>query len=236
MTTYASRLHHYGWAIVVAGAAGAGLTAAAPLAAQNPNAGQMAEQYAQNAKANAQLMHQYTWQMRVSLSYKGEDQDPMLYQMNWDASGNLQKTLISAPPEEKKRHGIRKHVAESEISDFKKWMSGLMDLVKQYMTPNPGQMMDFYSKATITPSPSGGAAAMESGFIQAGDKVTFFMDPATKQPTKFTFETTYTGDPVSGTVNYAQVPGGPKYASQTTVNVPAKQVITTIENFNFVKQ
>ena len=217
-------------------AVAAAATLAAPLTAQNPNAGEMAEQYAQNAKANAQLMHQYTWQMRVSLSYKGEDQDPMLYQMNWDASGNLQKTLISAPPEEKKRHGIRKHVAESEISDFKKWMSGLMDLVKQYMTPNPGQMMDFYSKATITPAPSGGAAAMESGFIQAGDKVTFYMDPATKQPTKFTFETTYTGDPVSGTVNYAQVPGGPKYASQTTVNVPAKQVITTIENFNFVKQ
>lgn len=231
MQQFTSRLQLPGWAVVVAAAA-----VVAPLAAQNPDAGQMAEQYAQNAKANAELTHQYTWQMRVSLTYKGEAQDPQLYQMNWDASGTLQKTLISAPPDEKKRHGVRKHVAESEIADFKKWMSDLMDLVKQYMTPTPGQMMDFYSKATITPAPTGGMAATESGFIQPGDKATYYIDPATHKPTKYAFMTTLQGDTVNATVVYGAVPGGPQYAAQTSIEVPAKQVTAVIENFNYVKQ
>jgi hypothetical protein len=238
MREFVSHVREQGSVILVAAAAMASLAAAAsPLAAQNPNAGQMAEQYAANAKANAQLTRQYTWQMRVSLTYKGTAEDPQLYQMNWDASGNLQKTLISAPPDEKKRHGIRKHIADSEIADFKKWMSDLMDLVKQYMAPTPGQMMDFYSKATITPAPTGGVAAFESGFIQPGDKATYYIDPATHKPTKYAFMTTLQADTVNATVVYGVVPnGGPQYAEQTSIEVPAKQVTAVIENFNYVKQ
>jgi len=232
MKEFMTHRRRHGGALVVAL-----LAATGPLAAQNPDAGQMAEQYAQNAKANAQLMRQYTWQMRVSLTYKGEAEDPMLYQMNWDPSGNLQKTLISAPPDEKKRHGLRKHIADKEIADFKTWMSNLMDLVKKYMAPTPGDMMNFYSKATITPAPTGGVAAVESGFLQPGDKVTYYIDPTTHKPTRFTFMTTLQADTVNGTVDYGVVPGGgPQYAAQTSVSVPAKQVTAVIENFNYIKQ
>lgn len=228
---------HRGWTAGVAAAAVATLAAvAAPLAAQNPNAGQMAEQYAQSAKANAELTRQYTWQMRVSLTYKGDAEDPELYQMNWAPDGTLQKTLISAPPDPKKRHGIRKHIADKDIAAFKKWLSDLMDLCKQYMTPTPGQMMDFYSKATITPGPSGNAVAFENGFIQPGDKATYYIDPTTHKPVKYAFMTALQGDTVNATVVYGVVPGGPQYAAQTSVSVPAKEVTMVIENFNYVKQ
>jgi len=215
----------------------AALTAATALSAQNPNAGQMAEQYAQNAQANAQLMHQYTWQMRVTLTYKGKTEDPELYQMNWDASGKLQKTLISAPPEEKKEHGpVRKHVADKDIAELKAYVDSLVSLTKRYTMPSPGDMMNFYSKATMTPSPSGGVAATESGFLQPGDKVTYTLDATTHSPTAYNFSTTMQGDPVTGAVTYGEVPGGPRYASQTTVNAPAKQISLVVENFNYVKQ
>jgi hypothetical protein len=35
-------------------------------------------------------------------------------------------------------------------------------------------------------------------------------------------------------VTFGQVPGGPQYASQINVSVPAKNVSATITNFNFV--
>jgi len=231
MKEFMTHRRRHGGALVVAL-----LAATGPLAAQNPNAGQMAEQYAQNAKANAELTRQYTWQMRVALTYKDDAKPPQLYQMNWSPDGTLQKTLISAPPEEKKRHGIRKHIAENEIADFKKWLGDLTDLVKKYMAPTPGQMMDFYSKATITPAPNGQAAAIESGFLQPGDKVTYYLDPATHQPTRYSFRTTLQGDTVNAKVDYGKVAGGPQYASQITVLVPAKEVTMVVQNFNYLKQ
>jgi hypothetical protein len=212
------------------------LLATAPLAAQNPDAGQMAEAYAKNAQANAQLMHQYTWQMRVSLTYKGTAEAPQLYQMNWAPDGSLQKTLISAPPEEKKERGVRKHVEESDIANLKAYIDSLVELTKKYATPSPGTMMNFYSAAVMTPAPGGGVAATESGFLQPGDKATFTLDPTTHQAKSFTFSSTLQGDAVSGTVTYGSVSGGPNYASQTSVSVPNKQIALVLENFNYVKQ
>jgi len=217
-------------------AAATSLLATAPLAAQNPNAGQMAEAYAKNAQANAQLMHQYTWQMRVSLTYKGTAEAPQLYQMNWAPDGTLQKTLISAPPEEKKERGVRKHVEESDIASLKAYVDSLVELTKKYATPSPGTMMNFYSAAVMTPAPGGGVAATESGFLQPGDKVTFTLDQTTHQATSFTFASTLEGDPVSGSVTYGSVPGGPNYASQISVSVPNKQIALVVENFNYIKQ
>jgi hypothetical protein len=56
----------------------------------------------------------------------------------------------------------------------------------------------------------------------------------TKKPTRYAFSTSLQGDPVSTTVTFGQVPGGPQYASQINVSVPAKNVSATITNFNFV--
>ena len=41
---------------------------------------------------------------------------------------------------------------------------------------------------------------------------------------------------MTGTVNYGQVAGGPQYAEQITVAVPAKEVTAVVNNFNFIKQ
>ena len=35
------------------------------------------------------------------------------------------------------------------------------------------------------------------------------------------------------TVQFAQVPGGPQYASTISISVPAKEVVATITNFNY---
>ena len=86
--------------------------------AQAPNPGQMADAYAAGAKANAQLMQKYTWKMRVQLTYKGEEKPASLYQMNY-VGGQLQKTEISAPPEESgRKHGIKHRVKEDKMAEM----------------------------------------------------------------------------------------------------------------------
>src|SRR5215475_14582477 len=88
----------------------------APVArAQGPNPGLAADAYATHAKHNAELMQKYTWKMRVQLTYKGEDKPAQLYQMNY-VNGQLQKTLLSAPPEQSgRKHGIGHRIKEKKI-------------------------------------------------------------------------------------------------------------------------
>jgi hypothetical protein len=214
----------------------AGLSAAVGSVAhaQTPNPGLAADAYAAHAKANAQLMQKYTWKMRVQLTYKGEDKPAQLYQLNY-VNGQLQKTLLSAPPAETgRKHGIKHRIKEQKIDEFKAWAAQLTDLIKRYMAPSPGTMMDFYSSATFSPMPSGNVRATDTGFIQPGDTATYWINPATKQPVTYAFATSLQGDAVNSTVTFGQVPGGPQYASQVNISVPAKEVSATITNFNFV--
>ena len=211
------------------------LMAASPAiaVAQTPNPGQMADAYAAGAKANAQLMQKYTWKMRVQLTYKGDEKPASLYQMNY-VGGQLQKTEISAPPEESgRKHGIKHHVKEEKMDEIKSQVEALVELTKKYMAPTPGQMFDFYAKATIGPAPSGGVQAAGTNFIQPGDQVTYFIDPATKSPTSYTFSTAMQGKPVTGTAQFAQVPSGPKYASQLTINDPSDNLSIAVTNFEY---
>ena len=217
--------------LMVAAGLAVGLAPAAQ--AQGLNPGLAADAYATHAKKNAELMQKYAWKMRVQLTYKGEDKPAQLYQMNY-VNGQLQKTLLSAPPAETgRKHGIKHRIKEKKIDEFKDWAAQLTDLVKRYMAPTPGTMMDFYSSATFSPVPSGNVRATDIGFIQPGDTATYWIDPATKQPVNYAFVTSLQGDPVNCTVQFGQVPGGPQYASTIKISVPAKEVVATITNFNY---
>jgi hypothetical protein len=213
--------------------AGLMLAGAGSLVAQGPNPGQAADAYAAGAKANAQLMQKYTWKMRVQLTYNGDQKPASLYQMNY-VNGQLQKTEISAPPEESgRKHGIKHRVTEDKMAEIKSDVQALIELTKKYMAPTPGQMFDFYSKATYGPSPAGGVQASGTNFVQPGDQVTYQVDPATKSPTAFSFTTALNGNPVTGTAQYGQVPGGPKYASALTINAPSDKLSIAVTNFDY---
>jgi len=212
------------------------LSAGAFILGQKPDPAAMASQYAATAKQNATLMRQYTWQMRIELTLKGEPKPAQLYQMRFDVDGKPQKTLLSAPAEEGKKRGIRGRIRENKIEDFKEWADQLGDLVKDYLAPTPGNMMDFYAKAAYANAPDGTVQVSTVNFLQQGDKATFFLDPKTQAPVRFLFETVLDEDAVSGQVDFAQVAGGPQYAARLQVTVPKREVTAKIENFNYQKQ
>ena len=207
-----------------------------PLLARGADPGAMASQYAANAKANAALTRQYIWQMRVEVTLKGEPKPAQVYQMRFDVDGKLQKTLLTAPAEEKKTRGIRGRIKENKIEEFKEWAGKLSDLVKEYMAPTPGTMMDFYAKAAYSQSSDGKVMISSTSFIDKGDRATYWIDPATQIPCRFEFQTVLEGDPVSATVDFGQVQGGPQYTARLIVNVPAKKVSAKIENYNYLRQ
>lgn len=203
--------------------------------AQGVDAAALASQYAANAKQNATLLRQYSWKMRVEPTVKGETKPPTVYQLRFDLDGKLQKTVLTAPPPPEAK-GLGKRIKEKKIEEMKDWAGDLADLVKKYMAPTPGNMMDFYAKAAVAPEADGTTRVSAGSFLQPGDTATFWIDKATNVPVRYAFTTALEGDPVEGKVDYGQVQGGPQYAARVVVSVPAKQASAKVETFDYLKQ
>ena len=104
------------------------------------------------------------------------------------------------------------------------------------MAPSPGTMLDFYSKARMSPGPDSTAQMAAGDFLEKGDRATFWVNKATSAPVRYNFVTSLDGDSVEGSVEFAQVAGGPRYPGRVTVSVPARKVTTKVENSDFLKQ
>jgi len=209
--------------------------AAGALRAQAPPPGQQADQYAANARQNAALLRQYSWKMRIEPTVKGEIQAPTVYQLRFDLDGNLQKTVLAAPPAAEPK-GLGKRIKAKKLAAAKDWAEDLAEVVKRYLSPTPGNMMDFLAKARTTQAQDGTAQVTGSGFLNPGDAATFWFDRETRAAVRYAFTTTLQGDPVQGKVDYGQVQGGPQYAARLLVQIPAKQVSAKIETFDYLKQ
>jgi hypothetical protein len=203
------------------------------IAAQG-NAINQTQAYSAAATANAALLRTYSWQMSVQATIKGEQKPASVYQLRYDINGNLQKTLMTAPPPPPT--GLGKRIREKKLQEAKEWADDLADLVKKYMAPTAGTMLDFYSKASSQTDPNGLVKVSGTAFIQPGDNVAFFIDPTDNSPKQFTFATSLDGDAITGTVTYALTKDGLKYPAQIQVNAPAKNVVVVVQNYNFIKQ
>ena len=203
-----------------------------PAVAQDPTPGAMADQYAQESRRNAELLSHYTWKMRLAPTVNGEEKPPLIFLMRYDAVGTLQKTLLVGQPP-KKPGGLAGLFARKKIQQFEKFTASLADLVKSYMELSPGTMMDFYSRARFVPQPDGTVKATGSNVVEKGDAVEFILDPATRQPKKYTFDTQLNGDAVRGVIQFGMVPNGPRYPAQIAVDVPSRKLRAQVDNFDF---
>ena len=202
--------------------------------AQNQNAFAMAADYAKSAKENADLLRQYTWNMRVSMTKDGDTKPPQLYLVRFTIDGTLQKTLLTPAPE---LHGgpIMRTIEKEQMVLAKEQADKLAHIVKEYTTPSPGTMLDFYMKAKYVPGADDTLEIEGSDFVTPGDKVDFWVDKKTKKPHRFTFRTSMDGNPLTGVVNYEQVTGGPHYAARIEINMPNDSESAVVETFNYHK-
>lgn len=212
--------------------------ASAAVVAQPPDPAQMAMQFGDNSKKNAKALRQYSWKMRTEVTVKGEPKSLQLYQMRFDADGRPQKTPISGEQVEKKkvRGPVRKRVVKTKISKAKEYVGKVTELVQSYNHPSAGTMLDFFNKATFTPT-SGGLVEVKGGdFLQPDDEATFWIDAATGTARTFSFRTTMEGDPINGQVDFETLQNGPSYAARTTISMPAKNLKAVVENFDHLRQ
>ncbi len=205
--------------------------------AQSQDMKAMAQQFGQSAKANAAALRMYSWTMKVEVTLKGDPKPAKLYAMRFDADGKVQKTLLNPAPPAEPARGLKGKVIEKKKAEFKEWAGDLVELCKGYLVPSPELLQAFFARVLTAQAPGGFVQLYAEGVISPGDKLVYEIDPKTQAINRVLFHATLEGDPIDGTVQFANVPGGgPSYAATTVVNAPAKKLTAKIENFQYVRQ
>ena len=202
------------------------------------------EQVANTIKANAQALKAFSYQQRMQLQLKGETKKVTLSQMSYDMSGNEQKTQLSEdpppdsqPPSDGGRGGrLKQKVVAKKTSEFKDMMQEIAALVKSYTELPPQQLQASLKQAAFSPGEGDMAGSVQivmHNVIQSGDSMTIWIDRTAMLFRRAVIATTYEGNPVSTTANYAMLPTGQVYMAQAILTYPKKEVVVQIDNQNY---
>jgi hypothetical protein len=197
------------------------------------------EQVAGAIKANAQALKAFSYQQRMQLQLKGETKKVTLNQMSYDMNGNEQKTLLSEqpPPGAQPSGGrLKQRVVAKKTGEFKDMMQDISALVKSYTELPPQQLQASLKQATFSQGEGDMAGSVQIAMhnvIQNGDSMTIWIDRTAMLFRRAVIATTYEGNPVTTTANYAMLPSGQVYMAQAILNYPKKEVVVQIDNSNY---
>lgn len=212
--------------------AGAGLTAA-----QVPNA-DVAMKIVDGRKANARLMHQFTWNCRTELMDGGKVGDIRIELVNYGPDGTLQRSLLNEQGAHMPIGFLRKAVAENKKQQTEKYLAGLRSLLDQYTLPTAGKVIGFMASASLefTQAPDGSTLLQMSGtdVVMPGDTLSMWVDASTHAMRKVQITTTFEGDPTNVTATFKTLSAsGLTFMSMAEVAVPAKHMTLQVQNYDY---
>jgi hypothetical protein len=190
---------------------------------------------AEARKANAALMHQYTWNCRTEIISKGEVKDIRIDLVNYDPYGQLQRTLLNDQGSPLPRGFLRRAIAEDKKKEMEEYLTGLRGLLEQYTLPTTGKILDFISSATVGgPDVNGLLTLTGRNVVQPGDSLTLWVNPWTRHLGQMQVSTGFQGSAVQLTATFATLAvSGLNYASFAEATVPDKQLSVQIQNFDY---
>jgi hypothetical protein len=198
----------------------------------------------QAAAENQQALRSYSWIEKTEISVKGEVKNTKIEQCHYGPDGKVQKTALSAPPEEDdsshrgRKRRVREHVVEKKTEEMKEEMQAASALVHQYVPPSPESIEAARAAGKISLVPGAGTASLRiADYEKAGDALVLTLDSADKAMTKIDVNTWLDSPDQSVTldVQMASLPAGPSYAGTIVLSIPSSQIEVRITNTNYEK-
>jgi len=199
------------------------------------------EQVAATIKANAQALKSFSHQQRMQLQLKGDTKKVTLSQITYDMNGDQLKTQLSEePPVDAEPSGgrIKQRIVARKKGEFKDMMEEIDALVKSYTELPHQQLQASLKQATFSQGEgdmAGSVQILMRNVIQSGDSMTIWIDRTAMLYRRAVIATTYEGNPVTTTANYAMLPSGQVYMAQAILSYPKKEVVVEIDNSNYQK-
>jgi hypothetical protein len=193
----------------------------------------------QSIAANQQALRHYSWIQNTQLSLKGEVKNTKIEQCRYAPDGSVQKTQLSAPPEQKKKRGIKGKIVEKKTGEMKDYMERAIALIERYMPPSPDKMQAVVAagKAALSQAGPDAIQLQFKDYAKSGDALTFTLDKAAKMILQVNVDTWLDdqADKVTLTVDFQTLPDATNYAASKTLNVAAKEIVVKILSSNYQK-
>ena len=191
------------------------------------------------AARNQQALKAYSWIAKTDLSLKGEVKNTKIESCRYGPDGNVQKTLITDPPEQKKKRGLRGKVAAKKKAEMKEELEASAALVQSYVPPTAEKLQAVITAGKVSASQAGpGTVALRfPDYNKSGDSLTLLFDSEVKDLRKISVETWLEEkeDVVTLEVNFQSLPDGTNYAAATVLQIPDDKIEVRIENSNYQK-
>ena len=183
--------------------------------------------------ANLQKLKAYIWKRKSDGYMNGKVLATVVTEFSFDATGKLQAKVVDATSDIKKKPGIRGNQQEKAIEAKMGYIGKALDLSVNYAYMSKGQLLDFFSKATVSKKEDGTLVATADNVYVQGDKLTVHIDPTTNLFKYKEFKSLLGKDPISGQLNYESFSSGVSHLSATNMEMPAQQMTVKAVNQDY---
>lgn len=183
-------------------------------------------------EANTKQLMQYIWKRKSEVSINNEVKLTTITEFSFDDQGALQAKLVDAESSVQQKRGVRGKIQENAAEDKAAYVQKALELALAYTFMTKGQLMDFFSKATVTEKDGILEATAANVYVQ-GDKLTIWVEKATHLYTRKTFSSLIGKDPVDGEINYEKFNSGVNHGTTTILNMPAQKMKIDAKNQDY---
>jgi hypothetical protein len=202
---------------------------------QQPSAGQIQAMVAAQMQKNKEELRQYSWKQKTELDLKGEEKNSRVDFMRYDSQGQLVKTPLSVPPPPQQKSGrLVGRIKAKKIDQMKDYIERLMERVRRYTSFSGSDPQQIMQKATLTTGQNTFVIHIKD-YVIPGDSVDISLDPATRKIRQFKVATLLDSDPVNVVADFQDLPDGPTYMSQATVDSPKKELQIHVTAYDYMK-
>lgn len=182
--------------------------------------------------ANTEQLKNFIWKRYSTVIVNSEPKLNTVTEFSFDETGKLVTKLIDSETTVKQKPGIRGQIQQNAAEENMDYVQKALELSMAYTFMSKGQLLDFFSKATVTEK-DGIIEATANDIYVKGDMLTIRVESSTKLFLQKKFSSLLENDPVSGEINYAKFSSGVSHGSTTVLNLPSKKAVINAENKDY---
>jgi pyruvate formate-lyase activating enzyme-like uncharacterized protein len=186
-------------------------------------------------ETNNEKLKEYVWKRKSDVSINGQVKLTTITEFSFDDQGKLQAKLVDAESSVKQKRGVRGRVQQGAAEDKAEYAQKALELALAYTFMTKGQLLDFFSKATVTEKDGVFEAVGENVYVQ-GDKLTLHVDVKTNLYLDRKFSSLVGKDAIDGEINYEKFSSGTNHVSTTVLNMPAQKMKIDAKNQDYTQR
>ncbi len=211
---------------------------------QNPATQEHVAAFKQSLAKNKEALKKYQWVETTTVSMKGEVKSVKQNACYYGADGKVQKTPIGEPaaaPAEQpsgRRGRLKAKVIANKKEELTDYMKAAVDLVGQYVPPNPDLIK--YSKETNNIKveqidPNKVIRLSFPNFIKNGDLLSATLNLVSNSIVDVDVSSYLESekDKITLSIVFSRLSDGTSYTGKTTLNAPEKSMVVVVENSGY---